>query len=161
MRVNDLVDEVKNLNPFKHYGRVTQVVGLMIESKGPKVSVGEVCHILVGKPPYRKIMVEVVGFREEKVLLMPFDRIEQIAPGSLVEATNKPLQIKIGSSLIGNIIDGLGRSFEGKDLGNGLTSFPTDNPPPNPLSRPRITEPLSLGVRAIDGLFTVGKGQRI
>lgn len=161
MRLSELVDEVKNENSFKHYGRVTQVVGLMIESRGPKVSVGEICYILVGKPPYRKIMVEVVGFREEKVLLMPFDRIEQIAPGSLVEATNKPLQIKIGTSLIGHVIDGLGRSYEGKELGNGLTSFPTDNPPPNPMTRPRITEPLSLGVRAIDGLFTVGKGQRI
>lgn len=161
MKLIELIDEVKNENPFKHYGRVTQVVGLMIESRGPKVSVGEICYILVGKPPYRKIMVEVVGFREEKVLLMPFDRIEQIAPGSLVEATNKPLTIKVGSSLIGQVIDGLGRSYEGKELGNGLTSFPTDNPPPNPMLRPRITEPLSLGVRAIDGLFTVGKGQRI
>ncbi|MFA9558085.1 flagellar protein export ATPase FliI [Evansella sp. AB-rgal1] len=159
--LNDLVKEVASVQPLKHYGKVSQVVGLMIESIGPQVSVGEICNILVGKPPYRKIMVEVVGFRNEKVLLMPFDRIQDIAPGNLVEPTKKPLQIKIGTPLIGSVLDGLGRPFDGKDIGNGLASFPTDNPPPNPLSRPRITEPLSLGVRAIDGLFTVGKGQRI
>lgn len=70
---NDLVNEVASVQTLKHYGKVSQVVGLMIESIGPQVSVGEICNILVGKPPFRKIKVEVVGFRNEKVLLMPFD----------------------------------------------------------------------------------------
>ncbi|ADU30757.1 flagellar protein export ATPase FliI [Evansella cellulosilytica] len=159
---NNLIQEVDNLSSFKHYGKVSQVVGLMIESKGPRVSVGDICYILVGKTkPFRKIMVEVVGFRDENVLLMPFDATTEIAPGSLVEATNKPLQIKIGTSLVGQVVDGLGRPLDHTELKNGLTNFPTDNTPPNPLKRPRITEALSLGIRAIDGLFTVGKGQRI
>ncbi|MDG5788190.1 flagellar protein export ATPase FliI [Evansella sp. AB-P1] len=159
--LSDLVNEVKGLHPLKHYGKVTQVVGLMIESKGPKVSVGEICYILVGKKVYRRIMVEVVGFRDENVLLMPFDLTHEIAPGSLVEATNRSLTIKIGSGLIGKVLDGLGQPFDGEDSVNGLSPFSTDNHPPNPLKRPRIHEPLSLGVRAIDSLFTVGKGQRI
>ncbi|MBU9714553.1 flagellar protein export ATPase FliI [Evansella tamaricis] len=161
MKLSQLIQEVHSIKSFVHYGKVTQVVGLMIESKGPKVSIGEICYIHVGSPTFRKVMVEVVGFRDENVLLMPFDTIQEIAPGSLVEGTNKPLQIKIGTSLIGKVVDGLGRSLDEAEMENGRIAFPTDNPPPNPLSRPRITEPMSLGVRAIDGLFTVGKGQRV
>ncbi|MDQ0253713.1 flagellum-specific ATP synthase [Evansella vedderi] len=162
MMVKELIREVKTLNTFKHYGKVTQVVGLMIESKGPQVSVGEICFIHVGPSSSRKIMVEVVGFRDEKVLLMPFDRIQEISPGSLVEATHKPLEVKLGTSLIGQVLDGIGRPLGGqKQIVTGLSSFPTENDPPNPLERPRIEEPLSLGVKAIDGLFTVGKGQRV
>ena len=161
MNFMNLVQEVEHVHPYKHYGKVTQVVGLMIESKGPQVSVGEICCIHVGKHGRRKIMVEVVGFRDEKVLLMPFDRIEEISPGSLVESTKKPLEIKVGTSLMGKVLDGLGRPFDNEFVSNGLISYPTDNQPPNPLKRPRIQEPLNLGVRAIDSLFTVGKGQRV
>ncbi|MBB5172077.1 flagellar protein export ATPase FliI [Texcoconibacillus texcoconensis] len=161
MAVETLIHDVDQINPYKHYGKVTQVVGLMIESKGPQASVGDLCYILVGKQSRRKIMVEVVGFKGEHVLLMPFDNVEEIAPGSLVEATRAALQVKVGASLIGRVVDGIGRPLEGEQPPNGLTPFPTNNRPPNPLSRPRITEPLSLGVRAIDSLFTVGKGQRV
>ncbi|WP_096189127.1 flagellar protein export ATPase FliI [Evansella halocellulosilytica] len=161
MNIRDLIPQVNDINTFKQYGKVSQVVGLMIESKGPQVSVGEICHILIGDHSHRKIKVEVVGFRDENVLLMPFDHVNDIAPGSLVEATNRPLEIKVGTDLIGKVVDGIGRPFDGGAFDNRLFSYPTDNPPPNPLKRPRIHEPLSLGVRAIDGLFTVGKGQRV
>lgn len=161
MKVANLISEVPAINSFKSYGKVTRVVGLTIESKGPQVSIGELCYIIIGKVRQRKVMAEVVGFRDETVLLMPFTTIHDISPGSLVEATKKPLQVKVGSALIGQVVDGLGQPLSGKELPKGLTPFPTDNQPPNPLARLRIHEPLSLGVRAIDSLFTVGKGQRL
>lgn len=161
MKVASLENELPLINPYKFYGKVSRVVGLTIESKGPQVSIGELCYIIIGKSPKRKVMAEVVGFRDENVLLMPFTTVHDISPGSLVEATKKPLQVKVGSGLIGKVIDGLGKPLNNQDLPKGLTPFPTDNPPPNPLSRPRIESPLSLGVRAIDSLFTVGKGQRM
>ncbi len=161
MKVTNLISEVTAIYPFKSFGKVTRVVGLTIESKGPQVSIGEVCNIIIGKTSNRIVMAEVVGFRDEMVLLMPFTTVNDISPGCLVEATKKPLQIKVGTGLIGQVVDGLGQPLNGFQLPNGLTPFPTDNIPPNPLARPRINAPLSLGVRAIDSLFTVGKGQRI
>lgn len=161
MKVANLIDDIPTLNSYKSYGKVSKVVGLTIESKGPQASIGELCYIFVGRSPKRKVMAEVVGFKDENVLLMPFTTVHDISPGSLVEATKKPLQVKVGAGLIGKVVDGLGMPLDAKQLPNGLTPFPTDNMPPNPLARPRIQEPLSLGVRAIDSLFTVGKGQRI
>jgi flagellum-specific ATP synthase len=161
MNIHELIPQVNEISPYKHYGKVSQVVGLMIESKGPQASVGDLCSINVGKTHRRKILVEVVGFREQHVLLMPFERVDEIAPGSLVETTNQPLQIKIGSGLIGTVVDSLGRPFDGSELPGGAQPFSTDNSPPNPMKRPRISEPLSMGVKAIDGLFSVGKGQRM
>ncbi|KHF39779.1 flagellar protein export ATPase FliI [Halalkalibacter okhensis] len=160
MNAQELINIVPSLTPYKWYGKVTRVVGLTIESKGPQASIGDLCYIVVGKSQ-TKVKAEVVGFRDENVLLMPLNGTTDISPGSLVEATGKPLEIKVGAGLIGNVIDGCGELMSKAPLPKGLTSFPTDNAPPNPLSRPRIHEKMSLGVRAIDSLFTVGKGQRI
>ncbi len=161
MKVKELLDEVMHLSPYKWYGKVTRVVGLTIESKGPQASIGDLCYISAGKNQEVKIKAEVVGFRDEFVLLMPLNGTAEIAPGSLVEATGRPLEIKVGSALIGQVIDGCGELLTNEALPKGLTPFPTNNEPPNPLMRPRISERMSLGVRAIDALFTVGKGQRI
>ncbi|WP_078554678.1 flagellar protein export ATPase FliI [Bacillus alkalicellulosilyticus] len=161
MNAHSLLAEIQGIESFKWYGKVTRVVGLTIESKGPQASIGDLCFIHVGKQKKIKVMAEVVGFRDEHVLLMPLNGTNEISPGSLVEGTGKPLQIKVGSNLIGKIIDGCGKPLDGSDLPGGLTAFPTENPPPNPLERPRITEQMGLGVRAIDALLTVGKGQRI
>ncbi|MDV2885274.1 flagellar protein export ATPase FliI [Alkalihalophilus pseudofirmus] len=161
MKAQSLISSVPTLQPYKWYGKVSRVVGLMIESIGPVASVGELCYILVGKQNQTRVRAEVVGFRDEYVLLMPLNGIQEIAPGSLVEATGSPLEIKVGSGLIGKVVDGCGELLDQQKLPKGLTSFPTDNEPPNPLKRPRIEQAMSLGVRAIDSLFTVGKGQRI
>lgn len=150
-----------HLDAYKRYGKVVRVVGLMIESKGPETSIGDVCILHIGKQNKRKVYAEVVGFREEYVLLMPFTSVQDISPGSLVEATGKPLQIKVGTGLIGQVLDGIGLPLDGSPLQRGLHTFPTENPPPNPLKRQRITTPLEIGIRAIDGLLTVGKGQRV
>ena len=161
MNAHKLVDVIPGLNPYKWYGKVTRVVGLTIESKGPQASVGDLCYIYVGKQKKNKLMAEVVGFRDEHVLLMPLNGVNEISPGSLVEATRSPMEIKVGSRLIGQVIDGCGNPLNGSDLPKGLSPFPTDNLPPNPLERPRISEPMSIGVKAIDSLLTVGRGQRI
>ncbi|WP_100373204.1 flagellar protein export ATPase FliI [Bacillus sp. FJAT-45037] len=161
MKAKSLINSVSTLSPYKWYGRVSRVVGLMIESKGPIASIGDLCYILIGKHQQKRVRAEVVGFRNEYVLLMPLNGITEIAPGSLVEATGKPLEIKVGTSLIGKVVDGCGELLDQSSLPKGLTSFPTDNQPPNPLARPRIEQKMSLGIRSIDSLFTVGKGQRI
>ncbi|MDQ0299132.1 flagellum-specific ATP synthase [Salibacterium salarium] len=160
MKAADLLEEMPYLNPYKQYGKVTRVVGLTIESKGPRTSVGELCYIY----PEQKInpvLAEVVGFKDKYVQLMPLKQTIEISPGSLVEATRKPLQIKAGNGIIGKVIDGTGQPLDGSTLPEGLIPVPTEAEPPNPLLRPRINERLALGIKAIDGLLTVGKGQRI
>lgn len=156
-----LYDAIKQTNPYKRYGKVTKVVGLMIESKGPETSIGNVCILHIGKRENRYVMAEVVGFKEEFVLLMPFTNVSYISPGCLVEDTGKPLHIQIGPELIGTVLDGIGLPLDGYELPKGLISYPTDNPPPNPLKRRRIEKPIEIGVRAIDGLLSVGEGQRL
>ncbi|GIN83701.1 flagellum-specific ATP synthase [Heyndrickxia sporothermodurans] len=162
MKALDLLSYIDDIETYKHYGKVKRVVGLMIESLGPESSIGDVCWIHVnGKRQKRKIQAEVVGFKEENVILMPYSDIQEISPGSLVEATSKPLEVKVGTALIGKVIDSLGNPMDGSILPKGLKSIPTDQNPPNPLKRPPISEEIEVGVRAIDSLLTVGKGQRI
>ena len=104
-----------------------KVVGLMIESQGPESSIGEVCLIHVGgKTNRRNIMAEVVGFKEQNIILMPYTNIQEIGPGSLVEATCKPLQIKVGPELIGKVVDSLGMPMDGTTLPVGMKAVATD-----------------------------------
>lgn len=161
MKAVDLIERISEINPYRHYGRVTKVVGLMIESQGPECSIGDVCYIHVGNHNKHQIQAEVVGFNDGNIVLMPYTTVTHIAPGSIVEATQKPLEVKIGAELIGTVIDALGNKLDGTLLPRGLTSVPTEQAPPNPMSRPPIDEPIEVGVRAIDGLLTVGKGQRV
>ena len=162
MKAEELLSIIPEVETYKRYGKVKRVVGLMIESLGQESSIGDVCWIHVGgKKHHRKIQAEVVGFKDEYVILMPYADIQDIAPGSLVEATSKPLEVKVGSTLIGKVIDSLGNPMDGSVLPKGLKSIPTEQSPPNPLKRPPISEEIEVGVRAIDSLLTVGKGQRI
>nr|WP_272495681.1 flagellar protein export ATPase FliI [Bacillus pinisoli] len=156
------MNEIHNIDSYKRFGKVARVVGLMIESQGPEASIGDVCHIYVGSSKkQRKVTAEVVGFRDEFVILMPFTNINDISPGSIVEATSKPLQVKVGSGLIGKVVDSLGLPLDGSLLPKGLSSVGTDQSPPNPMDRPTIEESIDVGVRVIDSLLTVGKGQRV
>jgi flagellum-specific ATP synthase len=159
-KIKSYLDMLETINPIKMNGKVTQVIGLTIESQGPDVKLGDICHIL--SPQQQKpIKAEVVGFRNHKVLLMPLGELQSIAPGCDVVSTGKPLTVKVGMDLLGKVLDGLGNPMDGSTLPAGLLEAGTDNLPPNPLTRPRIAEPLSVGVRTIDGLLTVGKGQRV
>ncbi|EHL76886.1 flagellar protein export ATPase FliI [Bacillus smithii] len=162
MKAADLIHKIANISSYQQYGRVKRVIGLMIESQGPDCSVGDICYIYPSqKQSNKKILAEVVGFRDEMVILMPYTHLSEIAPGSLVESEGKPLEIKVGSALIGKIVDPLGMPMDGSVLPRGLSSIATDQEPPNPLKRPPISERLEVGIRAIDSLLTVGKGQRI
>ncbi|WP_284036424.1 flagellar protein export ATPase FliI [Neobacillus sp. 114] len=154
------LDVLESVNPIKMNGKVTQVIGLTIESQGPDVKLGDICHIF-STGQQKPIQAEVVGFRNHKVLLMPLGEIHSIAPGCDVISTGKPLTAKVGMDLLGKVLDGLGNPMDGSSLPMGLLETKADNLPPNPLSRPRITDPLSVGIRSIDGLLTVGKGQRV
>ncbi|EIT85083.1 flagellum-specific ATP synthase [Fictibacillus macauensis ZFHKF-1] len=160
MNVPALKTIIQKSNSYKYYGRVTKVVGLTIESSGPRASIGDLCYIHLGDNHQKKVSAEVVGFHEDRVLLMPFAPIKEMAVGSLVEATGQSVSIGVGPALIGQVIDALGKPLDGVSL-KGLVNVPTDQEPPNPLSRPRIKEVMSVGVRSIDSALTVGKGQRM
>ncbi|MCO7125997.1 flagellar protein export ATPase FliI [Sporolactobacillus shoreicorticis] len=160
MNVAHLIDELATIDSYRRYGKINRVVGLLIESKGPSASVGDVCLIYI-QSGRKKIMAEVVGFKDENILLMPYTSVAQIAPGCLVEATDKPLEVKVNEELLGQVCDSLGRPVSGMTFSKPTDSVPTNQEPPDPMSRPRITTPIELGIRSINGLLTVGKGQRV
>ena len=145
---------------FRKLGKVVNVVGLTIESMGPDAKLGDVCKIMpgmdTGLPP---VLAEVVGFKDKKTLLMPYDQTEGIGLGCVVENTGESLRVTVSEQLLGKTLNGLGRPIDGSAV-NG-DAYSVEAPPPDPLSREIIDEVLSLGVRAVDGLITVGKGQRI
>lgn len=141
-------------------GRIKQVIGLTIESAGPAAQIGELCYIHshhLNTP----IGAEVVGFRGDRVLLMPLGEMAGVGPGSEVVASGHALNVPVGYGLLGRVLDGLGRPMDGKGSPQTDANYSVANAPPSPLSRRRITQHLGLGVRAIDGLLTVGRGQRI
>ena len=141
-------------------GKVSKVVGLTIESDGPEANIGELCRIISARDR-KGIEAEVVGFKDNKVLLMPLGDMGGIGPGSTVVSTGSFLIVKVGNSLTGRVLDGLGNPIDGKGDIESDIYYPVNNTPPHPLFRKRISEPLPLGVKVIDGLLTVGKGQRI
>jgi flagellum-specific ATP synthase len=153
-------EALKHLDPVRVNGKVTQVIGLTVESEGPDATVGEVCaiHPMKGGSP---ILAEVVGFRSNRLLLMPLGELESVGPGCDVVATGRPLTVQVGSELLGKVLDGLGRPLDGSQLPARMPHYSTSRAPGNPLDRPRVREPLGIGVRAIDGLLTVGQGQRV
>lgn len=150
---------INNIDPIRVNGRVTQVVGLLIEATGPQNPVGDICQILTPQGP---LPCEIVGFRRGAVLLMPLIHTEGIRQGSEVIPTGMPLSVPAGEELLGRLLDGLGNPIDDKgELPPGITRVPINREPPNPFTRKRITEPLPTGVRAIDGLLTIGGGQRM
>ncbi len=142
-------------------GRISQAIGLTLEATGPKVSLGELCYIKTNYADGAEILAEVVGFKENKILLMPLGNLEGIGPGSELIASGTTLRVKVDLQLQGRVLDGLGQPIDNKGRINAKSSYPVMNNPPNPLERKRITEVLPVGVKAIDGLNTIGKGQRM
>ena len=141
------------------YGKVSQVVGLIIKVEGLDVFVGEVCEIEITKTN-KIVNAEVVGFINKTVLLMPLDELSGIGPGCLVKPTGAALEVEISDNLLGKTLDGLGRVLTGDEISNG-TKYPVDQESPDPFKRRRIEEVMSTGVKAIDGILTVGEGQRL
>lgn len=143
----------------KSLGKVVKIVGLTIESIGPKANLNDLCYI-VSKDKSNTIMAEVVGFKEDRLLLMPYGSVEGIGVGSTVESTLAPLKVKVGDGLLGRILDGLGNPMDDVSLEYSM-EYSVEAEPPDPMKRKLIEDVLPLGVKAVDGMITVGKGQRI
>jgi flagellum-specific ATP synthase len=153
----DLLDRCE---PFRISGKIAQVIGVIIESNGPTAHFGEICHIRTRRSD-AIIPAEVVGFREDRVLLMPLGELFEIQQGDEVEATGDSMKAPVGDALLGRVLDGLGRPIDDKGPIGACPVASVHRDPPSPMSRARIEEPLSFGVRAIDGLLTCGRGQRM
>ena len=157
-KFNEAIYSCKSMNMT---GKVVQIVGLVIQCSGPNVSMGELCYVQSHFDGVEPLPAEVVGFREGYVLLMPLGETKGIGPGCQVVSAQKVLQVKVGPELLGRVIDGLGNPIDGKGPILCKQEYPIQADPPAPLDRPVIKDSLYVGVRAIDGLITMGQGQRI
>ena len=147
---------------YKSYGKVSTVVGLTVESLGPKARLNDLCKIYIDQDMKNYVMAEVVGFQDSKLILMPVDSVEGVGVGCVVENTGKPLEVPVGFELLGHTVDGIGRLTDiEQDYLDLPQAYPLEALPPDPMSRKIIDEILPLGVKAVDGLITVGKGQRL
>lgn len=144
--------------PIKYWGRVGQIIGLTIESEGPRGNIGELCYLITTAG---RIRAEIVGFRERRTILMPLGEIRSVGPGCRVVASGDVFKIGVGSGLVGRVLDGLGKPMDGKGPVEFTEWIPVTAEARNPLERKRIQEVLPLGIKAIDGLLTCGKGQRL
>ncbi|MBU8849544.1 MAG: flagellar protein export ATPase FliI [Desulfobacterales bacterium] len=151
---------VKTTNPFRAYGKVSGVIGLLVEGYNPKTSIGDMCRIYPNGGN-RAISAEVVGFREEKVLLMPFENLDGIGPGCRILSTGKKSNVQVSHTLLGRVIDGLGNPIDDRGSIESEGEYPTYANPINPLKRRRIKEPIDFGIRVMNGLFSCGRGQRM
>jgi len=156
---NKLMKKVNNTSSIYSEGIVKKVIGLTIEVQGIKAFVGELC--IIYNESESQINCEVVGFKDEFVILMPLDELIGISPGCRVVPKRKPLSVKCSDDLLGHIIDGLGNPLDGEILSIEGEEYPLENEAPDPLKRKRISEIMPTGVRAIDGFLTCGDGQRI
>ena len=144
---------------YQKLGKVSKIVGLTIESIGPDAKLNDLCKIY-SPDKSQTMFAEVVGFKDSRVLLMPFENVDGIGPGCIVENTEKHLEFKVGNGILGHTLDGLGNPMEG-DIVDLTDTYPVEAAPPDPMKRVIINQVLPLGVKAVDGLLTVGKGQRI
>ena len=158
--LEDYIQIIGDTDSIKLNGKVSDVIGFVIVSVGPNVSLGEMC-LIIDKSGKEICKSEVVGFKDGKVLSIALGNIHNIAPSCQIVSTGRSFAIGVGENLLGRVIDGFGNPIDGKgdiEYDSIRNAF---REPPNPLSRKRIEKPLQTGVRAIDGLLTVGKGQRI
>ncbi len=158
--VEKVLDELPKISTLRLSGRLTKVIGLVLESEGPKAKIGEICNLynrngkLVSKS-------EVVGFRNNNILSMVLGDLNEIEPNMEIVATGETLQVQVGDGLLGRILDGLGNPIDGRGKVFAAEKRSVYASPPSPLERQRITQPVATGIKAIDGLLTIGKGQRV
>src|SRR5215212_9498361 len=160
LELGEHIEALDWLSSVEVRGRVTELVGLLIRAAVPGARVGEVCLI---RSPHsaRELRAEVVGFRGSEVILMPLGDIHDVAMGAEVVSTGSPLTVRVGDGLLGRVLDGLGETADGRGPVEDAQERAVTARPPDPLRRRRVLKPLSTGVRAIDGLLTVGEGQRV
>lgn len=159
-RFRGLVDRTRTTPSFESRGRVIQVIGLVIESEGPLAAIGEICRIESVRHD-GSTLAEVVGFRNQHVLLMPLGEIHGIHPGSEVIALGKSLQVPVSSCLKGRVVNGLGEPIDDFGPLRPEKNLPVHTLPPHPLKRKRITEVFETGIKAIDTFIPCGRGQRL
>lgn len=160
MYLKGLSELVKNSETFEHIGKIENIVGMSIEASGIKASIGDI-NVIASKDGKRKVMSEVVGFKGDKTILMPYDFIEGMGSGDFVRSTKKRLRIPVGNFLCGRTINAMGEPIDGLGPVDHSTMYSVENNYINPLSRPAIKDRIDFGIKAIDGFLTVGKGQRI
>jgi len=150
---------LRSVNLLNCQGFVTRVSGLTVESTGPQIGLGELCGINISDG--RRVLAEVVGFNGERLILLPLEHIEGISPGDTVTARSTPRYIHLSENVLGRVLNGLGEPIDNKGplMGTDKKALDSDSPPP--LSREKITRPLALGIRSIDGTLTCGRGQRV
>ncbi len=158
--IDKYIDQLDRLELVKVNGRVSEVIGLVIESVGPTSSLGDVCSIK-SRDGEELCLSEVVGFRSNRVLSMVLGSANSISPGSEIVASGKSFSVGVSMGLLGRVLDGLGRPMDGLGPIDHEEVRSIYNAPPNPLERRRITQPISSGIRSIDALLTIGKGQRM
>ncbi|MCP5469556.1 MAG: type III secretion system ATPase SctN [Chlamydiales bacterium] len=158
---DQLISSLEQIELTTVMGRITEVVGMLIKAVVPQVRIGEVC--LVKRENMDPLLTEVVGFTQDEVFLSPLGEMTGVGPSSEVIPTRMPLHIKVGPGLLGRVLNGLGEPLDADEKGplDLDESFAIFQPPPDPLKRERIHEPITTGVRCIDGLLTCGRGQRV
>ena len=157
---SECISKVKKTDTIRSIGRVNAIVGMIIEALNITAPIGSVCIINTGRNR-KAVTCEVVGFKGDTALLMPYGDMEGLAPGQPVTLFSENLSIPTGNQLLGRVINGLGQPIDGKGPLRNESLRPVRCAPPLSLNRARIEEPLATGVRAIDGLVTVAKGQRM
>ena len=151
---------IEGLDPIEIYGKVSEVTGLLVEGHDPGTSIGKMCQIY-SNGNIGPISAEVMGFKRDRVLLMPLGSLEGISPGSKIVSSGEKAGVKVGHGLLGRVIDGLGNPIDDKGVLRLKDEYPIYADPINPLKRARIKGPVDLGIRAINGLCSCGKGQRM
>ncbi|HXS98680.1 MAG TPA: FliI/YscN family ATPase [Candidatus Limnocylindrales bacterium] len=151
--------EVQRAPQYRWTGNVTEVVGLLIESRGPNVAIGDFCEVTTSSG--RRIRTQVIGFRDGRVLAMPLEEIDGLQLGDAVAARSEDASVEVGRGLLGRVIDGFGRPMDAGPPIEVEDTYSLYGTPTNPLDREHITEPLVTGIRAIDALLPCGKGQRL
>ena len=158
-RMLDRLEQLDHLDRYRVDGRVTEVIGLVVEATIPNGSVGDLCTVINNKGA--KIQAEIMGFKKGKTIIMPLESTLGIAVGNRVNLAPHPLTVPVGEKLLGRIINGMGKPIDGKGPIEGERNLSIHNEPPHALTRKMISEPFSTGIRAIDGLITLGHGQRV
>ncbi len=153
-------ERLGDVDRFAVYGRVTRVVGLVLEATGLEAGLGALCRV-TSHSRDRSVLAEVVGFHQSGVLLMPLGEMDGLHQGSIVQPLGRSFGVDVGPSLLGRVLNGLGHPIDGKGKLDVVERVPLSAEPPNPLERQTIDRPLETGVRAIDGLLTIGRGQRV
>ncbi|MFO7270421.1 MAG: FliI/YscN family ATPase [Sphaerobacter thermophilus] len=157
----DMLRRLATITPIRREGRVVQGIGLTIEAQGLELEIGDICHIFPSRSEEGRITAEVVGFRDDRLVLVPLAELRGVRSGSRVVARRTSYSVKVGPELLGRVIDGLGRPIDGQGPLLCRDETRLSSSPPDPLSRMPIEHPLPTGIRAIDALITCGRGQRL